>query len=1023
MSSPAALLAQKHAEAAAAAAATATPEPAVSETSSAQSVDFDSATSPSLGESTDGESTEPVKPKKKLNMLDEKSFPSLGNSFVKPAATSSWGANGSLTSSAKTFKPAVKSSSTQLTFIVDAAQQKNFTATERHKIMSNIMSTYNVKIESTYSSTTEKRTFLVSGKNAAAQEARKQIIKQITKPTELEFSIPSKLRSTIIGSRGKNLNPIIQSTGVKIDIERDSDSEAEFVPSNEDEELFGKSLKVTIVGDIEGCQDAKRRILSIVNENTKNLNVRVSVDEKVKRFVGVEISKLSFSDDIEVTVPQPDSRSNTILIAGPREAVVDTRNKIKSLLKSMDSKVILTEKSVPKHLHETFDVAKLLDETNVVVEIPSEDDPSTIVKFTGLAENIPKAVELGRKMTSDYVIETLNLSKSHGGNVEHAKHLCAFFAYSKNFDALSSEYKLKIKGPSYKYLVSDGQDVNISLFSSKENKDSLKNARKAIIESVNKINPTYVRVIDSIESFLFAKIDNSVAVKENVAIVPLGSLSNSTNKLLLVCQQDDDEFLPSAQEIVDRLDRVEQSLSSLKSLSESLVSEVIEVPSSEQKHLDGSSLKLLLNKFEPNTIEIKLHQNSNGFSDNEVYLRGYKSAITNAIDDIKQLIEDIKNYEEASKYNTVVQIPSKYLSRFIGQKGQHLNELRDEFDVKIDVLFDEGDKAEEADVKLTGLKSNVDELTKKIAALAKRWADETTVVMNIDPKYHRKLIGPNGIYINRLQDKYNVKILFPYASAEKKSEVLVRGPSRGVAKAEDEMNQLLDYEKENGFNELIEIPRETLGNVIGKKGETLNDISADTGVEIQVEDSKGDSETVPLSITGSKKGIQEAKKKIFSISNRAANFVSESIEIDSKWYRNLIGPSGLTKREIMINAGGDENDREFRRLLQFPAVGSESKLVKLEGNKDVVAKIISRVNELVAEFESVTEDNVLIPKKLHRFVIGPAGSVKAGVEKECNVKINIPHKSNEKEEITVKGTPENIEKATKKINELIEGKK
>lgn len=1039
MSSPAELLAMKHAEANAATTSaspsfpptenhTPVSESPISATINDYSAPVTDETSSSLAEEIID-----VAPKRVIKMDDDTLFPSLGD--TSNAAPVSWGPSAVSSASTPTwnksrnsFKPAVKLTSTQVTFIIDDEQQQNLAKGEIFKIFAKIQSSLNVKVESTHSDATKKRTFLLDGPTDNVANAKRELIRQLTKPTKISFDIPSKLRSVVIGSGGKTLKPIIDATSVRIDIAKQSDDNSEEDKSllTEDEQLFGKSITVTIEGDIQGCSDAKAKILAIVNENTKNLIVKVPVTEKLKPFIGTEISKLSFAADVEVISPEPASKASSVLISGPRDGVIDARNQIKTLLVSLDNAIIIDERDIPKHLHPFLDAEKILSETNVVIEAPSQDDVSSRVKFIGLKANILEAIAFARELTSEYLVDTLDLSKSHGGNYQHAKNLTAFFIYTKYFDALSSEHGINISGPTYKNLA----DVNISnvivtFSATKEKKDQIKKARKDLVDTVNKISPSFIRSITDIESFIFPKIDNSVAVENNVSIIPLGLLAKSTNILLLVVQSNDHEFLPSAEQIEERLNNVDTSLDSLRALSNELISEVIETPEGDQKHLEGNTLKVLLNKYEPNSIEIKLHHNAEGYSPSEIYLKGFKSEIKKAIGEIKQLIEDVKNYEEASKYNTVIEFPTKFLARFIGQKGVHLNEVKDEFNVRIDVLTEDTDKLENAEIKLTGLKSNVDGCIKKINALNKKWADEKTLVINIEQKFRRQLIGPNGIYANRLQDKYNVKLQFS-GSKDENGNVVIRGPSRGVAKVEEEIKQLLAYEKENGFVEFIKVPTEALARVIGKNGDTINDISADTGVKIYAKTSQEQAkelESTEFELIGSKSGIKEAKAKIDAIVQRIVNSTVETIDVDPKWYRNLIGPNGMTMREIIVKAGGSEDDRDFRRFIQFPARGSDSKTITCEGDKVVVGKIIAAISKIVKDLESITEETIEIPKKQHKLIIGSGGSVRRGIEEEFKVRVLVPKADVESDSIKIKGKAEDITKATAKINTLIESKK
>jgi len=75
-------------------------------------------------------------------------------------------------------------------------------------------------------------------------------------------------------------------------------------------------------------------------------------------------------------------------------------------------------------------------------------------------------------------------------------------------------------------------------------------------------------------------------------------------------------------------------------------------------------------------------------------------------------------------------------------------------------------------------------------------ADETSEVLKIPRQYHPSLIGQNGKYVTRLEDKYGVKITFPREAGEWGSktrepltsdEVLVKGGKKGVAGARAEL--------------------------------------------------------------------------------------------------------------------------------------------------------------------------------------------------------------------------------------------
>ncbi|KAG7884542.1 hypothetical protein KL938_001669 [Ogataea parapolymorpha] len=1012
MPSPAELLAQKHS------AVSEDPEtPLISATES--SAPSSAASEPTTYELDVEVDSVASSQDKKVSIDDETYFPALGVSIG--SAPAKWGpsmSNGRTvsTNTPSTFKPAVRSSNTQLTFIVDAAEQLPVSKNDLFKIISKIKATYDVKVESTFSATTNKRTFLLSGPVSKIQSAKKDLIKQLTKPVKIEFGIPFKLISTVIGSQGRTLKPILESTGVKVDIARTGSNEAA-----DDGDIFSNLAKVVVEGDVESCEEARQKIMSIVDQHTQNLTVKVDVDEKLKRFVNLEL-KNQLPPDVEVDLPLENSRASSIYLSGARETVLVARETAKTVIDYLAKRIVVEERTVPKMVHQFLDAEKIFSTVGVLVEVPEFDSPSTTVKFIGLKENIPKAVALGKELSQEYATDFLDLARSHGGNYMHAKVLTAFFVYTGMFDALSAKYNVKITAPSYKSLVDEQtKTVVLEFVCSKSEKEALKSTRREIVDAVNKITPSFVRLIDDIDTLALDKLDETVANEKSVKIVPLGKLSGVGNKIVLLYQASDDEFLPSLKETNEILDAVDQSLDELRAFSRDITYEVLDMQSADQEKLQGHILKVLLSKF-GSDIQIRFHQNKDGVSDDQLVVVGFKKDVPKVIGELKQAIEDVKNYETASKYNQTFAFPTSQLSRLIGHKGGNLQSLQEEYNVQIDVQKGEdatvGDKTL---VKLTGLKVNVEECEKKLTQLGKKWANERTVVMKIEQKYHRKLIGPSGVYVHRLNEKYNVVIKFPFEDATgHQDEVVIKGPSKGVAKAEEELRELLQYEKDNGYKETIKVPIAILPRVIGKSGEQVKDISADTGVDIKHLREKSDGESAQLELTGTKEGIRAATKKINSIVDRIQNNVTESIDVDSKWHKYLVGPSASKKREIILNACGPNDEADFRRLLQVPPAGSNSTKIVSQGNKAVVEKIIEQVKQIVYDLENVVDETVLIPKKKHALLIGSAGMVRRGLEAEYHVRIDIPKIKQESDEVHVRGSPENVEKAKAAMQKLIE---
>lgn len=93
-------------------------------------------------------------------------------------------------------------------------------------------------------------------------------------------------------------------------------------------------------------------------------------------------------------------------------------------------------------------------------------------------------------------------------------------------------------------------------------------------------------------------------------------------------------------------------------------------------------------------------------------------------------------------------------------------------------------------IKVTGRQRNAEETKKQILAQVEKMADETTEVLSIPRKHHPAIIGTQGKYIQRLQDKYGVRISMAKEDAAKPDEVTIKGGKKGVSLARQEINEV-----------------------------------------------------------------------------------------------------------------------------------------------------------------------------------------------------------------------------------------
>jgi len=193
-------------------------------------------------------------------------------------------------------------------------------------------------------------------------------------------------------------------------------------------------------------------------------------------------------------------------------------------------------------------------------------------------------------------------------------------------------------------------------------------------------------------------------------------------------------------------------------------------------------------------------------------------------------------------------------------------------------------------------------------------ADETTEILKIPHQYHGSLIGQNGKYVVRLEDKYSVKINFPRQSGEygdnkreplKPDEVLVKGGRKGVAQAKSELLDALEVEKETNNVLQFTVPGRAIARVLGRGGASINEIKGETGAQLEIERSAEDKTAcVRVSARGTKEAINAAKAAILAIVDQVSEETTDTLFIEQKYHRAIIGPGGQGLKDLIVGCGG-----------------------------------------------------------------------------------------------------------------------
>lgn len=344
----------------------------------------------------------------------------------------------------------------------------------------------------------------------------------------------------------------------------------------------------------------------------------------------------------------------------------------------------------------------------------------------------------------------------------------------------------------------------------------------------------------------------------------------------------------------------------------------------EQGNLSSTEIPVRLSFTSPNDTNGDMGPShtsaANVVPKNEVSIRGPGDVVEDLAEKIVAFLEAEKQDEKERGHITSFDFPQKYANFLIGKKGENINKYREEFDVDIQV--------NDGKVEIKGPKAKADLAKSRIQLLGKKLEDEATHVLKIKPQYHREMIGAKGSQVNRLQERYNVRVQFPRGAPtsnddaasdaggsrnnranQAPDEVIIRGPRKGADEARDEILNLLQWTVDNSHSSTVSVAQSQLPSLIGQGGREMESVRLATGAQIDVPGSRENVDPtgrVQILIKGTKKSVEDAKKLLEQKVKVFDDSITKTLNVDKKYHKALIGSGGKSINNPLcsILAGG-----------------------------------------------------------------------------------------------------------------------
>lgn len=538
------------------------------------------------------------------------------------------------------------------------------------------------------------------------------------------------------------------------------------------------------------------------------------------------IKQLEEEFDVKVQIPVPVvdgavNRDSTISISGDKEKVQIAKQALEKRYTEIESNSRTVTLSIPKRQHKYLygkngeALKEIFNGSGCIVELPSSEDPSENITVRGPDDKLIGGLSFVMNQIRAVHVSVLDLAESYKSSgkdaLKYARSALKYLLNKKSIKKIENDHNVQVGVPTADELK---KTVNLEIVSTVE-KDAA-GAQLAISNILRELTPQVFGSVD-IESYLHQHIKTThraalerIQSTNNVNII-FSDEKEKSPSILIVSESEDKSGAKAA------LEAASAELKKIASESSDFISKKITIPAKFHELIRGPKGTTLNAILGPDAEAAVLFGTS---SKDTVEIRGLSKDVTNVVAQIQKAHEAAQSEDFGKPYTAEFFIPANFSAHIIGKAGIHINKLKDDLGVKIDIGENNGKSTEEekvvsknnkknaspVKVVIQGIKTNVEAAKERVLSQITNLADQVTISLKVPKEFHRFLIGPSGRYVKKLEDKYNVFIKFPKSNRGDESpsspvptnpdEITVRGGKKDCNSAKEELMELYEYEKE-----------------------------------------------------------------------------------------------------------------------------------------------------------------------------------------------------------------------------------
>ncbi|XP_055610576.1 vigilin isoform X2 [Uranotaenia lowii] len=378
----------------------------------------------------------------------------------------------------------------------------------------------------------------------------------------------------------------------------------------------------------------------------------------------------------------------------------------------------------------------------------------------------------------------------------------------------------------------------------------------------------------------------------------------------------------------------------------------------------------------------------------EITIIGEKEGVLQA----KARIEAISKEMEKKCTSVSVEVPRAQHKYIVGPKGSTIQEILAMTGVSVEM------PASDAPNDTVTLRGPQDKLGNALTVVYQKANSVRTAILECPQWIHKYIIGREGGHIKEHTAPYpNLQVEF------KDDKIKIEGPPEQVEPSSEALEKMVkDLTGRLTFAEMMVDPS-YCKYIIGKNGANINRMKEEYEVLINIDEK----DAKPIRIEGPVIGVEKAKQELLEKIAKLENEKEESIVIDHRLFKTIIGAKGESIREI--------RDKHNQVQIIFPGPNDKSDIVKIRGPREDVDRCHKYMTKYVKELQKnsfVME--VPIFKQFHKYIIGKGGANIKKIRDETSTKIDLPAEGDKNEVIVITGKKENVKEARDRIQKIQE---